>query len=139
MIWIFIIAVITFFIVRFLIDLNKDNHDLHGRKLSEKFKFIVDVLNETAFNGKGTVTQLDKRSFNLYHEGQNQIINFTYSTGNLTITWRYKYFQKEVVHEKQFNDTRNLSIFEQQSIAEIMINEMVNIIAIHKNNVLRKI
>ncbi len=139
MIWIIVIAIIGYFLIRFIIDLNKDNYDLQSQTLSEKFQFLVDRLNEAAFNGMGTVTILDKRSFNLYQTGQNQIINFMYSTGHLTITWKYKYFQKEVVHEKQFNNVRNLSIFEQQRIAEIMISEMAVVISNHKNNVLKGI
>lgn len=139
MIWIIVIAIIGYFLIRFIIDLNKDNYDLQSQTLSEKFQFLVDELNEAAFNGMGSVTNLDKRSFNLYQTGQNQIINFMYSTGHLTITWKYKYFQKEVVHKKQFNNVRNLSIFEQQRIAEIMASEMAVVISNHQNNVLKGI
>ena len=77
-----------------------------------------------------------KREFNLYEDGQNQIIKFQYSTGHLTITWKYKYFQKEIVHERQFNDVRNLSLFDQQKIGEQMINEMAIVVERHKNNVI---
>lgn len=75
MIWIIVIAIIGYFLIRFIIDLNKDNYDLQSQTLSEKFQFLVAGLNEAAFNGKGSVTNLDKRSFNLYQTGQNQIIN----------------------------------------------------------------
>ena len=94
------------------------------------------MINEAAFNGDGSVTTLDKREFNLYEDGQNQIIKFQYSTGHLTITWKYKYFQKEIVHERQFNDVRNLSLFEQQKIGEQMIREMAVVVERHKNNVI---
>lgn len=141
MIWVIVIAIIVIILFRFFNDLNKDNYDLQGQSLSEKFKFTVEMLNDAAFNGQGAVTTLDKRSFNLYQDGQNQIIYFTYGTGHLTITWKYKYFkykyfQKEVVHEKLFRDVRNLSLFEQQKIAEIMIKEMAVVIANHQNNVI---
>ena len=98
---------------------------------------MVNVLNDYAFNGNGGVTTLDKRSFNLYQEGQNQIINFLYSTGHLNITWKYKYFQKEFIHERQFTDVRNLSIFEQQRLSEILIKEMDTKIQNHKRLVLK--
>ena len=94
------------------------------------------MINEAAFNVDGSVTTLDKREFNLYEDGQNQIIKFQYSTGHLTITWKYKYFQKEIVHERQFNDVRNLSLFEQQKIGEQMIREMAVVVERHKNNVI---
>jgi len=137
MIWTVIIIIVVIILFRFFNDLNKDNSDLQGQTLADKFQFLVIDLNEAAFNGNGRVTTLDKRSFNLYQDGQNQIINFNYSTGHLTITWKYKYFQKEIVHEKQFNDVRNLSIFEQQKLATIMVNEMNAIVEKHQNNVLK--
>jgi len=136
MIWLIVIGIIGFFLFRFFSDLNKDNYDLQSQSLNEKFAVIVNALNNEVFFGNARVTILDKRSFNLYEEGQNQIIHFLYSTGHLTITWKYKYFQKEVVHERQFNNVRNLSIFEQQKIADIIIREMARVIEVHKNNVI---
>ncbi len=136
MVWTIVIAIIGIILFRFFTSLSKDNDDLQGRTLSEKFNVIVNMINEAAFNGDGTVTTLDKREFNLYEDGQNQIIKFQYSTGHLTITWKYKYFQKEIVHERQFNDVRNLSLFEQQKIGEQMIREMALVVERHKNNVI---
>jgi len=136
MVWTIVIAIIGIILFRFLTSLSKDNDDLQGRTLSEKFNVIVNMINEAAFNVDGSVTTLDKREFNLYEDGQNQIIKFQYSTGHLTITWKYKYFQKEIVHERQFNDVRNLSLFEQQKIGEQMIREMAVVVERHKNNVI---
>lgn len=137
MIWVIIMAVIIGIILfRFFSDLNKDNYDIENQNLSEKFSSIVSILNESAFDGYGTVTILNNRCFNLYEDGKNQIVSFYYSTGHLTITWKYKYFQKEIVHEHQFNDVRNLSIFEQQNIAKQMIAEMNLIIDKHKKDVI---
>ena len=136
MIWTIVIVIIGYILIRFFISLSKDNDDLQGRTLDDKFNVIVNVINDAAFNGRGSVTTLDKREFNLYEEGQNQTIKFQYSTGHLTITWKYKYFQKEVVHKRQFNDVRNLSLFEQQKIGEQMIKEMAIVVERHKNNVI---
>jgi hypothetical protein len=135
MIWTIVFAIIGIFLFRFLADLNKDNDDLQGRTLDDMFLIIVNMINESAFSGNGEVILLNKRRFNLYEEGKQQIIWFAYSTGHLTITWRYKYFQKEVVHERQFNNVRNLSVFDQQKIANQMIEEMEIIVERHKNNV----
>ena len=82
------------------------------------------------------IIELGLYSVNLHQNGKNQLVNFTYAAGHLTITWKYKFYQKEVVHEKVFYDVRNLSIFEQQKVAETMINEMGQIIQKHQNNVL---
>ncbi len=139
MFWIFILAVVGYILFKFLNDLNKDKYDLEGKSVEEKFNVVVNAINNAAFNGEGKITRLDKRSFNLYQQGSNQIINFQYSTGTLTVTWRFKYFQKEVVHKKDFYDVRNLSLFEQQKIADRMIGEMVEVVENHKVNVMRGI
>ena len=136
MIWIVVIGIVGYILFRFFLDLNKDNSDLQGQSLPEKFAVIVSSINEVAYDGMGNVTTLDKRSFNLYQDGLNQIINFQYGTGHLMITWKYKYFQKEIVHEKQYNNVRNLSLFEQQKIADNMISEMEQVVENHKNNVI---
>lgn len=136
MIWIILIAIIGYILIRFFSGINKDNTDLQVQKLDDKFYFIVDEINEAAFNGNGHVTYIDAREFNLYEVGQNQIVKFHYSTGHLSIIWKYKYFQKEVVLERQFNDVRNLSIFDQQRIAEAIISEMASVVENHKRNVM---
>lgn len=136
MVWTIVIAIIGIILFRFFTSLSKDNDDLQGRTLDDKFNVIVSMINDAAFDGGGSVTTLDKREFNLYEDGQNQIIKFQYSTGHLTITWKYKYFQKEIVHERQFNDVRNLSLFDQQKIGEQMIKEMAIVVERHKNNVI---
>ena len=139
MTWIFIILLVFAIFGKFFWDFSKDNDDLQNQPLHEKFGVIVEMINQKAFNGLGTISKFDKREFNLYQDMQNQIIKFQYSTGNLTITWRFKYFQKEVVHERQFNNVRNLSLFEQQHIGEQIIREMNYLIEEHTINVLKDI
>ncbi len=136
MIWIILGGAVIFIFYKFVVAYNKDNQDLQRESVAEKFSVIVANINDAAFGGEGEVTEFDKRSFSLYKEGENQIINFVYATGSLTIKWQYKYFQKEVVHEKRINNVRNLSIFEQQKIARGMILEMSKIVERHKNSVL---
>jgi tetratricopeptide (TPR) repeat protein len=136
MFWVILLIIIGVILFRFSSSLNDDKRDLQSKPLSEKFSLIVNLINEKAFKGDGSITVLSKRDFNLYKSGENQIVHFYYSTGHLTITWKYKYFQKEIIHEKQFNDVRNLSIFEQQKIAEEIIREMNEIIIAHKKNVM---
>ncbi len=136
MVWFIVIVFVGYVLFKFFTSLEQDKKDLQGGTLDEKFKFIVTDLNDAAFNGHGSITRVDNRSFNLYQKNTNQIIQFLYSTGHLTITWRYKYYQKEIVHEKQFNDVRNLSLFEQQRIAGVMIKEMELVVAKHQNDVI---
>lgn len=137
MVWVIAIVVIGFILFSFLKDGGKDSEDLRYASLSEKFEVIANNLNKAAFNGNAQKVVVDKRRFNLHQEGKNQLIQFQYGTGHLTITWRYKYFQKEIVHEKTYNDVRNLSIFQQQSIAEDMISQMERVMNKHQNDVLR--
>jgi hypothetical protein len=131
-----IVGIIVIGLIMFYTDLQKDNYDLSTQPLNRKFSIVVDLLNEHAYKGEGVVREISKRAFSLYKDPSNQLIQFLYSTGHLTIIWKYKYFQKEVVHERQFNNVRNLSIFEQGKIAETMINEMESVIANHKMDVL---
>jgi hypothetical protein len=139
MTWIFITLLILFIFAKFFRDFDKDNYDLQSQSLDEKFGVIVNMINQHAFKGLGTISKIDKREFNLYQDMQNQIIHFLYGTGNLTITWRYKYFQKEVVNERQFDNVRNLSLFEQQKIGEQIIREMDYVIEQHRNKVISNI
>lgn len=139
MIWTIIIVIVAFILIRFFIDLTKDKDDLQGQTLDKKFSIILNMLNDTAFAGQGVVTIIDQKEFNLYHTNSNQIIKFLYSTGHLTIDWRYKYYQKEVVHSKMYRDVRNLSLFEQQKIAQDFISEGIMKIEQHKYNVTRDI
>lgn len=41
------------------------------------------------------------------------------------------------MHERQFDNVRNLSLLEQQVIVEGLIDEMSSVIERHKNDVLR--
>ncbi|MDL2265663.1 hypothetical protein LJC43_04700 [Parabacteroides sp. OttesenSCG-928-G21] len=94
------------------------------------------MINDEAFKGQGTIHYISKKNINLYKDGENQIIFFLYATGHLTITWKYKYYQKETILEKDFDNVRNLSLFEQEKIANIMISEMRKQICKHKKEVL---
>ena len=63
------------------------------------------------------------------------LIQFYYSTGNLSITLKYKFLQKELVYEKQFSGLRNLSAFMQRDIANEFIEICGRKIAEHQQNV----
>ena len=110
----------------------------HGESLSSKFSIIVNILNKYAYDGRGEVILTDERSFNLYPKttDSNQIIQFFYQMDILTIQWKYKYYQKEIIHKKNFLKVKNLSIFEQTKIANRIISEMESIVEKHKKDVL---
>lgn len=135
MIWTIIIIIAVFILIKFIVELSKDKDDLQGQTLDKKFIVIINMLNEVAFDGNGEITKIDERELNLYEAGTNQLFKLQYSTGNLTIDWRYKYFQKEIVHSKNYNNVRNLSLFEQQKIAKSFIEEGLYKINEHKLSV----
>ena len=124
MIWGIIIAIVVVFIGSGLIQNSKDSQDLAGRKLEEKFNVIVNIINNAAFANEGVIKEYDNKHICLIKPGGNQMIELMYNQGTLTIVWKYKYFQKELIHEKSFLNMRNLSIFEQEKIAEGFILEM---------------
>lgn len=135
MIWTIVILIAAFILIKFIVELSKDKDDLQGQTLDKKFNVIINMLNEVAFDGNGEITKIDERELNLYEAGTNQLFKLQYSTGNLTIDWRYKYFQKEIVHSKNYNNVRNLSLFEQQKIAKSFIEEGLYKINEHKLSV----
>jgi hypothetical protein len=124
MIWIVVIIIIGYTVLSFIVNLNKDKIELNSQPLENKLEHLVKILNDSAFEGVGSVNIIDKRSFNLYKQGKNQIINFQYSTGHLTIIWKYKYFTQEVILEKQLPNVRNLDMNAQQRIAYALVEEM---------------
>jgi hypothetical protein len=138
MIWI-ILVIVGIIVIKFLTDMNNDTNDLGGESAAEKFEVIVEQLNNHVFHGKGKVIKDGIKFFKLYDGESNQIIEFQYNTGTLHITWKYKYFQKEVVRTQKFREVNNLSILQQQKIAEQMIKEMEVVVLNHMNNVMKDI
>lgn len=125
MIWFVIIGVVILVVGSIVIKTGKDNEDLAGISLDSKFNVIVNMLNQAAFEGEGQIKYFDKKHFNLYPSiSSNQIIEFLYSQGMLSITWKYKYFQKELVYRENLLNVRNLSLFEQENIGRMIIKKM---------------
>lgn len=132
----FIIILAIGSLIIYSFNYNKDNSDLESQSLHEKFKILTSILNEYAFDNEGHVYSVNKRAFNLGAKGHNQLIQFEYAAGTLIITWKYKFYQKEVVNTERFQDCRNLSIFEQEKIAKQAIYSMNNVVEKHKSEVL---
>ena len=131
----FVLFIVLYFLYNFFKAFNKDKHDLEFKTLDQKFFGIVSLLNKAAFNNEGEVTRINMREFSLFKEESNQIIYFQYSTGHLTIEWKFIYLHKEVSLHKKFDYVRNISIIEQGIIGEKLINEMSELIHVHKKNV----
>ena len=77
-------------------------------------------------NGYGEVVKFkdDPRMLNLFDDNHaNMIVHFYYSTGSLTITLKYKYFQVELVKKMQFDNMRQAETFRQQDVANHFVEE----------------
>lgn len=135
-----IIAIILTLLIVFggqiFFNTQKDKEDLLGKTVDEKFKVIVNTINNAAFDGEGDVTYIDKNHFNLYPDTSNQIVEFLYSQGMLSITWKYKFLQKEMVYRRNLTNVRNLSLFEQQKIANAVIEEMEYKVQLHQQSIM---
>jgi hypothetical protein len=137
MIWTVIIGIVALVVGSIAINTGKDSQDLAGTTLDKKFNVIVNMLNQAAFNGEGEIKYFDSKHFNLYPPtSSNQLIEFLYSQGMLSITWKFKYFQKEMVFRKDLTNMRNLSLFQQERIGNQIIQEMIARVEAHKESVM---
>lgn len=139
MFWTILLAIVAFVIIKMIVSfaggLLQDKCELSKISAPNKFHYLVQDLNNYAFDGQANVHQYDKRLFALVNN-TNQMIVFQYSTGNLEIVWKYKYYQQEVSHRKLFADCRNITTDEQHRIAQAMISEIEPVIEQHKRKVM---
>lgn len=123
MIWIIIGGVIIIVLIKFVKSLNDDNQELSQTALTDKFSVLANELNFLIFNNDGKIHQVNNRMFNLY-SGGNQIVQFHYSSGHLTITWRKKsYNGQEFIYEHQYDYLRDVTSEQQIQIAEHFYTE----------------
>lgn len=138
LIFFMVVFVLALIFVPFTRQLVKDKEELPRNPINKKFEILVGVINDIMLDGKGEVTLFEDepRLMNLMsEERRNMLIQFYYSTGNLTITLNYKFFQKELVYKKQFSGLRNLSAFMQRDIANEFIEVCNKKISEHQQNV----
>lgn len=121
--WIITIVAVLAMFFFFWRALNKDRIELKGSTLEQKFSVMVDLFNQAAYGGAGRTHSLSWRSFNLYRENAQQIFNFNYSTGHLTVTWKFKWYHQEVTHIQDFNYVRNITDAQQEELAMRFLEE----------------
>lgn len=138
LIFLLAVFVLALIFVPFTRQLVRDKEELARTPINKKFEILVGVINDIMLDGKGEVTLFDDdpRLMNLMSDDKrNMLIQFYYSTGNLTITLNYKYLQKEMVYKKLFPGLRNLSAFMQRDIANEFIEISNKKITEHQQNV----
>ncbi len=134
-----IISIIIFNIFKlfskFRKELLADNEELLNQKLEEKFSYFIDGLNEYCYKGLGKVTIIDNRTLSLYKNDSCQIVNLEYGTGILTIIWKFKYFQQEMVYQRNLSNARNINIEWQKNALKLVISEFLDQYEKHKSKV----
>lgn len=133
--WYVIGAIVVYVLYKFLIAASEDNKDVRDNPLHVRYSHFFGRLNKEIFNGEASVNQKAPHIYTLYKEDSNQILIFEYALGSMDIKWMYKYYQKELVHEQTLNNIKNVSVFEQDKLAEIVLNAMAPKIKRHKASV----
>jgi len=133
-----IVLLIMLSLMRFSYEVTKDKHELKNNPLPTHFAVFIEYINEGFFQGSGRVVTFkdDPRSINLYCDNaRNYLIQMYYSTGHLTVTLNYKYFQVEMPpYKKLFADVRNASSFQQKLMAQEFVETGLKSIKLHQMN-----
>ena len=135
----FIILVLALIILPFTKALMKDKQDLRERPIEVRFKVLIDEINKAILDGKGKTEYPianDKRLLELRSDDKkNYLIEFDYSTGNLTIHLKYLYLQKELNVKVPFYHVRDVDYFTQKRMANEFIQKMRVAIAKHQETI----
>lgn len=130
-----IITLLAMIFLPFSRALMKDRSELHENPMEKKFNILITRINDLLMNGQGEVVKFkdDPRMLNLFDDNHaNMIIHFYYSTGSLTITLKYKYYQVELVKKMQFDNMRQAETFRQQDVANHFCEEATIDISQHQ-------
>ena len=134
-----IILVLALIILPFTKALMKDKQDLRERPIEDRFKILIDEINKAILDGKGKTEYPianDKRLLELRSDDKkNYLIEFDYSTGNLTIHLKYLYLQKELNAKVPFYHVRDVDYFTQKRMANEFIQKMRVAIAKHQETI----
>lgn len=137
---ILILLVLALLTVSFTHNLVKDILELKKQPLEKKFEVIIQCVNEGLLDGGGQIVTFenDKRQVNLFNsQTPNKIIHFIYGTGNLSIIFKYKFFQVEMNCEELYKGVREISLMEQQNIADDFVQKALSDKLKHEKKVLQ--
>lgn len=121
-----IITLMAMIFLPFSRALMKDRAELYENPMEKKFNILITQINALLMNGQGEIVKFknDPRMLNLFDENlPNMIIHFFYSTGTLTITLYYKYYNDELVKKMQFHNLRQADTFIQMDVANNFCEE----------------
>lgn len=138
LIFLLVVFILALLFLPFLRQIAKDKIELSQTTLPQKFEILFATINAGLMNGKGELTTFDDdpRQANMFDEDHpNMLIQFYYSTANLSITLKYKFLQKELVFKKDYPGLRNITIFQQKDIGNDFTFECSKKIREHQQNV----
>lgn len=122
--WYVIGAIVIYVLYKFVVAANDDNNDVRDNPLHQRYSHFFGRLNDAAFDGTASLNQKAPHIYTLYKENSNQIIIFKYAMGSMDVKWMYKYYQKELIHEQTLNNIKNVSVFQQDKMADNVLTAM---------------
>lgn len=113
---IIVVCVLMAVMLAFYRDMFKDRLELRKTRIEDKFRVILDEINDALLDGQGVILQHNEiRTVNMCND--YILISLWYGTGHLTITMVYEYKGHETFFEKTFGNVRNISEKDQRTIA----------------------
>lgn len=99
------VLLIGLIFISFFRQLFIDKCELKKQPLEKMFAVLIETINQELFNGNAELTTFDDdpRMANMMDDNRrNLIVRYYYSTGNMSVSLGYKYFQKELKFTKQY-------------------------------------
>lgn len=137
-----VIILLLVIIVPFVRQLLMDKRDLRNFPIEERFKTIMNVVNNELFEGKAELTLFDDdpRLANMMNKDRpSMLVQFYYSTGNLTVTLNHMCFRHGLVWKKLFSNARNWSEFNQVDCGRDFVENAIHQIREHEAYVMTNI
>ncbi|MDY3338251.1 hypothetical protein PG279_03535 [Riemerella anatipestifer] len=131
-VWVITVLIISFLVIKSFM---KFKHSIEDENIKDKFSVLIDGLNNYCYQGKGEITKISKQSLNIYKKGSCQIVNLYYSKGTLTVIWKFKYFQQEMIYNKNFTNIKDVDEEWQLNALKIIIPEFLEQYAEHESKV----
>lgn len=122
------------FLIRYVRETRIDKEELKDQNIYDKFSILIDGLNEYCYSNNGKVTIFDDANANVYAVGSNQIVLFQYNVGMLTIEWKYKHYQREMIYRRSFPNIGNVTKEGLNGVLKLVIEEFNEKLKIHKNS-----
>ena len=116
---------IAYHLVKFFIYYKKntgtDAKILSEKTLQEVLSILIQELNQYAYNGQGTVTNLSHDSLKLYKQDSPQVILFSLLGGVVSLEWRLKVMGREFIFTMGLNNIQEITDDGQRKTAQSII------------------